>query len=252
VENGPTPRSGGCAAAKYLLIRPDNLVPNALPHFEGTIVCPLATPRICGSRFGQYLLDFEASGGSVRPTGMGFENFLYQLEGEVVVEERDCLHTLNAGRFCFLPADVPFSIRASASASARTLWTKRRYEVVEDVTVPVSLFRHEAEVPEIDPPLPERYRYRALLPAADPSYDFAMNVMTMESGGSIGMVEIHHQEHGLFMLRGRGIYYLDGDWHEVMAGDYIYMAPYCPQSFRATGNEAASYLIYKDVNRDGF
>ena len=37
----------------------------------------------------------------------------------------------------------------------------------------------------------------------------------------------------------------------MQAGDFIYMAPYCPQSFVA-GDEPAEYLLYKDVWRDGF
>jgi (S)-ureidoglycine aminohydrolase len=37
----------------------------------------------------------------------------------------------------------------------------------------------------------------------------------------------------------------------VGAGDFIYMAPYCPQSFVA-GDEPSEYLLYKDVWRDGF
>ena len=57
-------------------------------------------------------------------------------------------------------------------------------------------------------------------------------------------------EHGLYMLAGRGIYWLNGDYHEVQAGDFIYMAPYCPQFFYATGWEKGRYLVYKDVNRD--
>ena len=79
-----------------------------------------------------------------------------------------------------------------------------------------------------------------------------MNVLTAQPGGSIGMIEIHHQEHGLLMLSGQGVYYLAGDFHEVQKGDYIYMAPYCPQSFYGIGDQATSYLLYKDVNRDGF
>ena len=44
--------------------------------------------------------------------------------------------------------------------------------------------------------------------------------------------------------------YLDGDFHEVQADDFIYMAPYCPQFFYATGWVKGRYLIYKDVSRD--
>jgi (S)-ureidoglycine aminohydrolase len=80
----------------------------------------------------------------------------------------------------------------------------------------------------------------------------AMNVLTAAPGGSIGLVEIHHQEHGLYMLQGEGVYYLDGDYHDIRQGDYVYMAPYCPQSFWSTGEGSAAYLLYKDVNRDGF
>ena len=54
------------------------------------------------------------------------------------------------------------------------------------------------------------------------------------------------------MTAGGGTYFLDGDEHEVEAGDFIYMAPYCPQGFTATGREPAEYLLYKDTWRDGF
>ena len=57
-------------------------------------------------------------------------------------------------------------------------------------------------------------------------------------------------EHGLLMLQGQGIYRLDSDWHPVREGDVIWMAPYCPQWFVAMGKSPASYIYYKDVNRD--
>ena len=57
-------------------------------------------------------------------------------------------------------------------------------------------------------------------------------------------------EHGLYFLSGRGMYFLDGEWMEVEAGDFIWMAPYCPQSFYATGPAPARYIYYKNVNRE--
>ena len=72
------------------------------------------------------------------------------------------------------------------------------------------------------------------------------------AGVSLGQVEVHDEEHGLYMTAGGGVYHLDGSDHEVVAGDFIYMAPYCPQSFTPTGTETAEYLLYKDVFRDGF
>jgi (S)-ureidoglycine aminohydrolase len=54
------------------------------------------------------------------------------------------------------------------------------------------------------------------------------------------------------MTAGGGVYHLDGAQLEVRRDDFVYMAPYCPQSFVATGTEPAEYLLYKDVYRDGF
>ena len=61
--------------------------------------------------------------------------------------------------------------------------------------------------------------------------------------------EIHYMEHGLLMLEGGGIYRLGEHWYPVTAGDFIWMAPYCPQWFGALGKTPAKYLIYKDWNR---
>jgi (S)-ureidoglycine aminohydrolase len=35
----------------------------------------------------------------------------------------------------------------------------------------------------------------------------------------------------------------------VEADDFIWMGPYCPQSFYATGPTPSRYLYYKNVNR---
>ena len=73
-----------------------------------------------------------------------------------------------------------------------------------------------------------------------------------DPGLGLDKVEIHDEEHGLYMTAGAGHYHLDEDILEVVRDDFIYMAPYCPQSFVATGSEPAEYLLYKDVYRDGF
>ena len=56
-------------------------------------------------------------------------------------------------------------------------------------------------------------------------------------------------EHGLLMLEGGGIYRLGNSWYPVQRGDFIWMAPYCPQWFGALGKTPAKYLIYKDWHR---
>jgi (S)-ureidoglycine aminohydrolase len=77
-----------------------------------------------------------------------------------------------------------------------------------------------------------------------------MSLLTFDAGVGLPFTEIHDEEHGLYMTAGSGTYVLDGDEHEVAAGDFIYMPPYCPQGFAAA--EPAEYLLYKDTWRDGF
>jgi (S)-ureidoglycine aminohydrolase len=89
---------------------------------------------------------------------------------------------------------------------------------------------------------------RILLPD-DIAFDFAVNTMTFQPGAALAMVEIHVMEHGLLMLAGGGVYRLGESWYPVSAGDFIWMASYCPQWFGALGKIPAKYLIYKDWNR---
>ncbi len=46
-----------------------------------------------------------------------------------------------------------------------------------------------------------------------------------------------------------GVYGRSEEFLSVLAGDVIWMAPYCPQWFVAMGKSPASYIYYKDVNR---
>ena len=73
---------------------------------------------------------------------------------------------------------------------------------------------------------------------------------SFDPGFGLPVVETHVMEHGLFFLQGKGLYYLGNEWMEVEKDDFIWMGPYCPQSFYATGPTPAKYLYYKNVNRD--
>ena len=64
-----------------------------------------------------------------------------------------------------------------------------------------------------------------------------MSLLAFDPGVGLDKVEIHDEEHGLYMTAGGGTYLLEDRELEVQAGDFIYMAPYCPQSFVA-GDEA--------------
>lgn len=82
------------------------------------------------------------------------------------------------------------------------------------------------------------------------AYDIAMNIFTFQTGHSLPVTETHVMEHGLYVLGGKGLYYLDDTWMEVEESDFIWMGPFCPQSYYATGPDPTRYLYYKNVNRE--
>ena len=135
-----------------------------------------------------------------------------------------------------------------AYAAARLAVVEKPYQPLEGTAAPGMLAGSESDVVSValmgDPDL----LVSSLLPDA-PAFDFAVNTMTYQPGASLSMVEIHVMEHGLLMLEGGGIYRLGDVWYPVSAGDFIWMAPFCPQWFGALGKQPAKYLIYKDWNR---
>jgi (S)-ureidoglycine aminohydrolase len=242
--------SRGVRGLSFTLVTPANHYPSRLPSFGDAPVVKLVTPRMAPSRIGEYLISLPAGGGTVRPIEPGFETFLYALEGEVAVLAGGDAHAaLHAGGFAYLPGDDVYEL-AAGDAPARLLMVKRRYEPFPGVGTPRPLAGHRDDEPFADTDVPG-FRRRELLPTGDPAYDFNMSLLAFDPGVGLDKVEIHDEEHGLYMTAGGGTYLLEDAELEVRAGDFIYMAPYCPQSFVA-GDEPSEYLLYKDVFRDGF
>jgi (S)-ureidoglycine aminohydrolase len=223
--------SRGVRRGAFTLVTPANHYPSRLPAFGDAPVVKLVTPRLAPSRIGEYLVALPAHGATARPVEPGFETFIYALEGEVTLATGEDA-ALPAGGFAYLPAEAPYEVRAG-DQGARLLLVKRRYEAVAGLRAPGLLHGHRDDVPFDETAVPG-FRRRELLPVDDPAFDFNMSLLRFEPGVGLDKVEIHDEEHA------------------VLAGDFIYMAPYCPQSFTATGDEPAEYLLYKDVWRDGF
>jgi (S)-ureidoglycine aminohydrolase len=242
--------SRGVGRASYTLLTPANHYPSRLPDFGDVQVVKLVTPRLAPSRIGEYLVTMAAGEGTVRPIEPGFETFLYGLEGTAVALSDGARIELGSGGFAYLPPLAAYELHAGGEPS-RLLMLKRRYEPAVGVKAPSAMSGHRDDEPFADTPVPG-FRRRELLPAHDPAWDFNMSLLAFDAGVGLAAVEIHDEEHGLYMTAGRGVYLLGDERHEVEAGDFIYMAPYCPQSFVATGDEPAEYLLYKDVWRDGF
>jgi len=242
-------RSRGRVTDTHILMTPDNLMRNRLPEFENVVAKVLTTPRRRPAGFGQYLLEFGADAGTVRPAGRAHENFVYLLEGEATLTIEGAGHALESGGYGYIPQGIGFELRAEEGA--RALWLKRSYVPAEGLEAPGVVVSRAQDVEQLLDDNIEGISVKKLLPDA-PEFDMAMNIVMMDQGAYFPIVEIHHQEHGLYMLEGQGIYLLGEDRLEVCADDYIYMAPYCPQYYYATGWSPTAYLLYKDANRDGF
>jgi len=229
----------------YAILPPEGIPESVLPDWTGVAARVLAAPAM-GARFAMYLLDLASGGGSAQGLPEDVEAFYYTISGEATLDLGGRAHRLGPGRFAYLRPGARFKL--AAREPSRLLTLKKIYEPL-DSRRPADVLGDEAEVKgEPFMGVPELL-LKALLPA-DLVFDMAMNIFTFPPGFSLPVTETHFMEHGLYMLEGQGVYYLGDRWHEVMAGDFIWMGPYVPQSFWATSSEPARYIYYKNVNRD--
>ncbi|HUB17744.1 MAG TPA: (S)-ureidoglycine aminohydrolase [Acidobacteriaceae bacterium] len=226
----------------YLLHTPDTFIRTQIPGTTKAAVIVHVSPAL-GAAFTQYTVEFEAGG--VLGAALG-QRFIYVLDGAVAVDAGTHKHALGKGGFAYIPQGV--EQRVSAIEKARAAVIEQPYREVKGIPAPEFLVGHENDATSQALMGDSSLQVRSLLPDTM-AFDFAVNTMTYQPGAALSMVEIHVMEHGLLMLEGGGIYRLDDDWHPVTAGDFIWMAPYCPQWFGAIGRSPAKYLIYKDWNR---
>jgi (S)-ureidoglycine aminohydrolase len=212
-----------------------------LPNFKKTLFHILATPDI-GAKFVQYELMMAPGGGTIDPIKDGLEHFCFVLDGNVTLNILgESKHDLTEGGFAFLPAGSSFKLNNHDDES-RIVWIKRKF-IAAGRLKPDLIVGNEKDV--IEKPAQRLTPFDENL-----AYDMGMLIVNLEPGRGISQVEAHIMQHGLYMLQGQGIYWLDRVFHEVQANDYIYLSPYCPQYFYVTGETTARYLLYKDVNRD--
>ncbi len=222
----------------HLLQTPDTFVRAPLPGMrKATAIIHIAPAS--GARFTEYTAEFEAEG-TLSPAAA--QRFIYVLDGELRAGSK----LLRAGDYAYFPAGS--SEPVSAANPARAAVIEKPYVALYGVPPPDPLYGCEPIVHGEPLMGDDALEVRALIPN-DPAFDFAVNTMTFQPGAELSMVEIHVMEHGLLMLAGGGIYKLGDNWYPVKAGDFIWMAPYCPQWFGALGKAPAKYLIYKDWNR---
>ena len=231
---------------RYALLAPSGFVPSYLPGWEKAVCNVLISPGM-GALFCQMLITLERDGRGAGNTGVN-QYFFYVMSGSAGFVLGDKRHRIEAGNYVYVPAGQDMQIESSA-AGTRLLVFQKRYVPLPGTKKPGPIVAHEKDVKGQPFLGNDDARLQVLLPD-QPAYDMAVNIFTYQSGATLPFVETHIMEHGLLMLSGQGIYQLDGDWYPVQAGDIIWMAPYCPQWFVAMGKTPASYIYYKDVNRE--
>jgi (S)-ureidoglycine aminohydrolase len=224
--------------ANHLLQTPDTFVRAPLPGMRGATAIVHISPA-AGARFTQYSVEFEPLG--QLPPALE-QRFLYVLSGELVLDEQ----TLAPGDFVYLPTSDPAIVSATTAATAAVI--EKSYHPLGGTSAPSRLVGRESMVEPTCLNDDAWLEVRGLIPD-DAAFDFRVNTMTYQPGAALPAVESHVMEHGLLMLEGGGIYRLGSAWYPVTAGDFIWMAPYCPQWFGAIGKAPAKYLIYKDWDR---
>ncbi len=227
--------------ADHLLQTPDTFIRTPLPGASNVEFVVHVGPQL-GARFTQMTAEF-AAGGTLGPAPA--QRFLYVIEGELELTAGGRKHVLAAGGFAYLPQGTPHTVRSLDKARVAVI--EKCYQAEPGATAEI-IVGNEASIAPVALMGDESLRVRSLMPDGL-AYDFAVNTMTYDPGAALSMVEIHVMEHGLLILEGGGIYKLGDSWYPVEAGDFIWMAPYCPQWFGALGKRPAKYLIYKDWRR---
>jgi (S)-ureidoglycine aminohydrolase len=231
---------------RYAVFPLDGYPFSKLPGWRDTDIRVLTSPRM-GAEFVEYWLDIKAGGSGERPSDGRVENFFYVLNGEAELRSGAAKHILTTGGYALLPPSVGFAIKSAGGA--KVLWLQKAYESAVGIEPGKEIISNISQVPGIDYMGNPKAKLQTLIPDELP-YDLAMNIFTFDPGQSLPVVETHVMEHGLYFLQGKGLYYLDNTWMEVEKDDFIWMGPYCPQSFYATGPTPSKYLYYKNVNRE--
>lgn len=230
---------------RHALITPDGHVASALPDAKGVRIVYHITPAM-GADFAQATLEFEMGGLFPAPANQRVERVFYVIEGEITIEIHGEPQRLKAGGFAYCPSGS--DPLAKGALKSKVALFEKAFEFAGETPPPLPLVGNAADVPRVPFLGNPKAILQVLLPDT-PTWDMAVNIFTYQPGATLPFVETHIMEHGLLMLAGQGIYRLEDEWYPVKAGDVIWMAPYCPQWFVAMGDEPASYLYYKDINR---
>jgi (S)-ureidoglycine aminohydrolase len=217
-----------------------------LPGWQKAACQVLISPAL-GARFTQMLISLEIDGSGIGNTA-AYQYFVYVLSGTagLLLDERR--HRLEPGSFAYVPPGKDMEIR-SGGAGTQLLVFQKQYQALAKLEKPGFIVGHERDAKSPVATGEAEPRLQPLLPD-EPQFDMSVDILTFGPGTSLARVETQYMEEGILMLRGQGVLRLGEDWHPVGEGDVIWVGPFCPKWFGTVGKSGASYICYKNVNRD--
>jgi len=229
-----------------------DIVTSLLPGWAATRAWIVARPLTgFAETFSHYVMEVAAGGGSDTPEpDDGAEGVLFVTEGAARLTIGAAVHDLGPGGYAYLPPGCDWRLANPCDGPARFHWIRKLWEPAPGLAPPAAFVTHEAGIPPTPMPGTEgRWATTRFADPADLAHDMHVNIVSFEPGGRIPFEETHVMEHGLYVLEGRAAYKLNRDWHEVEAGDFMWLRAFCPQACIAAGPGRFRYLLYKDVNR---
>lgn len=230
-----------------------DIVASFLPGWVGTRAWILARPLTgFAETFAQYIVEMIPGGLSDNPEpDPEAEAILFVLRGRMELELTEQTYVLDPGTYAYIPPGAQWKVLNRHDDKTNFIWIRKRYEALPGVPPPAAFITHDDDVePEfMHGGADGKWATTRFVDPGDMAHDCHVNIVTFFPGGNIPFAETHVMEHGLYVLQGRGVYYLNEDWVEVEEGDFLWLRSFCPQACYAAGDEPFRYLLYKDVNR---
>ncbi|MHA3915209.1 bifunctional allantoicase/(S)-ureidoglycine aminohydrolase [Halovulum sp. GXIMD14793] len=228
-----------------------DIVTSALPHWTDTRAWIIARPLSgFAETFAQYVMEVAPGGGSDAPEpDQGAEAVLFVVSGTLNLTIAGQTHQMDPGGYAYIPPGTQWTLRNPGTSPATFHWIRKAYEPVDGIAVPDPFVTNEKDVAPNAMSNTDAWSTTRFVEPDDLRHDMHVNIVNFEPGGSIPFAETHVMEHGLYVLEGKAVYRLNGDWVEVEAGDFMWLRAFCPQACYAGGPGRFRYLLYKDVNR---
>lgn len=229
-----------------------DIVTSFLPFWEKMRMWVLARPLSGFSEtFSQYIVEVESGGGSDKPElDDSAQGVIFIVEGEIDLTIEGVAHHMTSGGYAYLPPGCHWTLKNNSNDNVKFHWIRKAYQFVDGLDTPEAFVTsdHEVELTEM-PNTGGVWGTTRFMDPTDMRHDMHVNIVTFQPGGVIPFDETHVMEHGLYVLEGKAVYHLNGEWVEVEAGDFMWLRAFCPQSCYTGGPGPFRYLLYKDVNR---